>query len=404
LIDFVGSLANPWHTIFIPVWQITKTMQQNNSQKGKRWIKIVTITVATLILVRLILPVVVLFFANKSLANMKGYYGHIKDVDLALIRGAYRLDSIYMNKVDTVTLKQTPFFSSAHIEMSVEWKALIHGSLAGEVTLNSPVLLFTKDKVEPEVLIRDSTYLKELLNKSMPLKINRFEVINGTLRYRDEGSTPLVDIEMNETYIVAQNLHNSYDSTSQLPARIKGRANVYEGLLDFTMRLNPMADNPTFDMNLNLQNTNLIKLNDFFQAYAKVDVNKGVFGLYAEAAAKDGKFVGYLKPLINDLDVLGKEDREDNVLRKLWEGMVGSAGQVLKNQEEDQVATKINFEGTIENPDTSLWNTIANILGNAFVRALHPAIDNQINLNSVNEVKKKTFFQKVFGKKDNIKK
>lgn len=332
---------------------------------------------------------------------MKGYYGHINDVDLSIIKGAYRLDSIYMNKVDTATLKQTPFFSSAHIEMSVEWKALIHGSLAGEVILESPVLLFTKDKVEPDVLIRDSTYLKELFNKSMPLKINRFEVINGTLRYRDESSKPMVDIEMNETFIIAQNLHNSYDSTSQLPARIKGRANVYEGLLDFTMRLNPMADNPTFDMNLNIQNTNLIKLNDFFQAYAKVDVNKGVFGLYAEAAAKDGKFVGYVKPLIKDLDVLGKEDRDDNLFRKMWEGMVGTAGQVFKNQEEDQFATKINFEGTIENPDTSLWDTIANVLRNAFVRALQPAIDNQINLASVNEVtQKKTFLQKVFGKKD----
>lgn len=336
---------------------------------------------------------------------MKGYYGHINDVDLAIIRGAYRLDSMYMNKVDTVTLKQTPFFSSAHVEMSVEWKALIHGSLAGEVILESPMLLFTKDKVEPEVLIRDSTYLKELFNKSMPLKINRFEIMNGTIRYRDESSKPIVDIEMNKAYMVAQNLNNSYDSTSQLPAKIKGGASVYEGLLDFTLKLNPMADNPTFDMNLNIQNTNLVKLNDFFQAYAKVDVNKGMFGLYAEAAAKDGKFIGYIKPLINDLDVLGKEDREDNLLRKMWEGMVGTAGQVLKNQEEDQVATKIKFEGTIDNPDTSLWDTIANVLRNAFVRALQPAIDNQINLTSVNEVKeKKTFLQKVFGKKDDKKK
>ncbi|HPW61366.1 MAG TPA: DUF748 domain-containing protein [Cyclobacteriaceae bacterium] len=380
-------------------------MKQNKWQKSKRWGKIITITVATLIVVRLILPFVVLFFANQALANMKGYYGHINNVDLAIIRGAYRLDSMYMNKVDTVTLKQTPFFSSAHVEMSVEWKALIHGSLAGEVILESPMLLFTKDKVEPEVLIRDSTYLKELFNKSMPLKINRFEIINGTIRYRDESSKPIVDIEMNKAFIVAQNLHNGYDSTSQLPALIKGGASVYDGVLGFTLRLNPMANNPTFDINLNIQNTNLVKLNDFFQAYAKVDVNKGIFGLYTEAAAKDGKFIGYIKPLINDLDVLGKEDREDNLLRKMWEGMVGTAGQVLKNQEEDQVATKINFEGSIEDPDASLWDTIANVLRNAFVRALQPAIDNQINLTSVNEVKeKKPFLQKVFGKKDDKKK
>lgn len=376
-------------------------LNQNSWQRSKRWVKITTITLAVLILIRLMLPFLVLFFANQSLANMKGYSGHINDVDLFLIRGSYRLDSIHMNKVDTVTLKQTPFFSASHIELGVEWKSLIHGTLAGEVILRNPVLLFTKDKVEPEVLIRDSTFLKKMFHKSMPLKINRFEVINGTLRYRDESSKPVVDVELNNASLIAQNLTNSYDCTSQLPARIKGSANVYEGRLDFTMRINPMADNPTFDMNLNLQETNLVKLNSFFQAYAKVDVNKGIFGLYAEGAAKDGKFVGYVKPLIKDLDVLGKEDRKDNILRKLWEGAVGSVGQVFKNQEKDQVATKINFEGDIKNPNTSTWDTIANILGNAFIRALQPAIDNQINLASVNEVpEKKNFLQKVFGKKD----
>ncbi len=373
----------------------------NKSLKRTRRLKILTITLATLLLIRLALPYVVVFFANKSLANMKGYYGHINDIDLALIRGAYRIDSLHMDKVDTLTGKQTPFFSSQHIELSVEWRSLIKGSLVGEVTLESPVLLFTKDRVEPEILIRDSTYLKRMFKKSMPLKINKFEVLNGTVRYRDEGSKPVVDIEMNNVFILAQNLRNSYDSTTLLAAKIKGSANVYEGLLDFTMHLDPLANNPTFDMNLNMQNTNLVKLNSFFQAYAKVDVNKGVFGLYAEAAAKDGKFIGYVKPLIKDLDVLGKEDRDDNLFRKLWEGMVGTAGEVFKNQGEDQVATKINFEGNIKNPDTSLWNTIMNILRNAFVRALQPAIDNQINLASVDKAtkEKKTFLQKVFGKK-----
>jgi hypothetical protein len=380
-------------------------MEQTSWHKRIRWIKISTIALAVLIIFRITLPFIVLFFANRTLSNMKGYYGHIDRVHLSIIRGSYQLDSIYMNKIDTVTLKQTPFFSSMQAEFGIEWKSLIHGSLAGEVILESPVLLFTKDKVEPEILIRDSTFLKKIFNKSMPLKINRFEVTDGTIRYRDEGSNPNVDIEINNISLLAQNLTNSYDSISQLPARIKGSANIYEGILDFTMRLNPMADNPTFDVNLNLQNTNLIKLNNFFQAYAKVDVNKGIFGLYAEAAAKDGKFIGYVKPLIQELDVLGKEDREDNIFRKLWEGMVGSAGQVFKNQQEAQIATKIRFEGNIENPNTSIWDTLANILRNAFIQAIQPAIDNQINLDSVNELQeKKTFFQKVFKKKNSEKK
>jgi len=62
-----------------------------------------------IVVIRLILLYVVLHFANKSLAGMNGYYGHIDDIDLAIIRGACKIDSIYINKADTVTGKQTPF-------------------------------------------------------------------------------------------------------------------------------------------------------------------------------------------------------------------------------------------------------------------------------------------------------
>ena len=100
--------------------------------------------------------------------------------------------------------------------------------------------------------------------------------------------------------MLALNLRNSYDSVSLLPASLNATADVYEGLLSLNVKLNPLADNPTFDMNAEIKNTNLVKLNEFFQAYAKIDVNKGKFGLFTEVAAKDGKFKGYVKPLIQD--------------------------------------------------------------------------------------------------------
>ena len=375
---------------------------EKKPQRKKKLLKIIVTSILVLVVIRLILPFVVLRFANKNLASMKGYYGHIKDIDLSIIRGAYIIDSIYLNKSDSLTKKQTPFFSSESIDLSIEWKAIFKGSLVGELTFTNPFLLFTKDKVEPAALRKDSTDFKELLDDFMPLKINRFEVKNATLRYKDEGSKPPVDIEMINTYILAQNLRNSYDSSSLLPARIKASASIYEGTIDFNMKLNPLADVPTFDMNTELVNTNLVKLNEFFQAYAKVDVNKGTFGMYAEAAAKEGKFAGYVKPLIKDLDILGKEDRDDNILRILWEGIAGGLGKIFQNQDKDQVATKIPFAGDIKDPDTNIWYAVMNIMRNAFVQAIAPAIDNEINIASVDDPKKvkKTFLQKVFGKKD----
>jgi hypothetical protein len=145
-----------------------------------------------------------------------------------------------------------------------------------------------------------------------------------------------------------------------------------------------------------------VELNEFFQAYAKIDVNKGNFGLYTEVAAKEGKFKGYVKPLIKNLDVLGKEDRDDNIFRKTWEGIAGAAGEIFENQSEDQVATKIPFEGSLKNPDTNTWEALIQILQNAFIRAIQPSIDQEINIQTVDPPKKekKNFFQKLFRKKD----
>jgi hypothetical protein len=375
------------------------------STTKSRIIKILVVIIILLAIVRIALPHVLLYYANKSLSNMKGYHGHIEDIDLALYRGAYKIDSIYLNKVDSVSKNETPFFSSDHIDLSIEWKAIFHGSIVGELVFESPTLIFTKEKVEPSTLEKDSADFKDLLKGFMPLQVNRFEINQGMIRYADQGSTPPVDIAMTNVHVLAQNLRNSYDSTVLLPAKVNATASVCEGVLNFNMKLNPLADQATFDLNTELTDTNLIELNEFFQAYAKVDVNNGVFGMYAEAAAKDGKFTGYVKPIIKDLDILGKEDRDDNIFRKMWEGFVGAVGQVFKNQSKDQVATKVSFQGDFDNPNTDVLSAVFNVLRNAFIQALQPAIDNEINIMVVAkpDEKKPTFLQRVFGKRDDRK-
>jgi hypothetical protein len=375
-------------------------------RKKRRLLKALLIIVIVLVVIRLILPPVILHFANRQLASMDGYYGHIKDIDLALLRGAYKVDSIYLNKVDSVTQKQTPFFAASLVDMSIEWKALMKGSLVGNIKVNNGLLRFAKDKVEPKEVVKDSSSFKDMLDKVMPLQINRFEINNGRLEYVDDFSKPKVDIALTNAYVLALNLRNKYDSASVLPATVIANADVYEGKLSMKMKLDPLADDPTFDMNAELKNTNLVKLNEFFQAYAKVDVNKGKFGLYTEVAGKNGKFEGYVKPVIKDLDILGKEDRKDNVLQKAWEGLAGLVGKVFENKPKDQVATKIPFKGDLKGTDSNIWFAVSRILQNAFIQAIQPSIDNQISLATVGHTvkEKKTFLEKVFGKKDDDKK
>lgn len=335
---------------------------------------------------------------------MPGYYGHVNDIDLSIFRGAYVINHIFIDKIDSVSKKGTPFFSSERIDASIEWKPLLKGKLVGELQFFHPVLNFTKEKVEPGDLEKDTMTFRKLLKDLMPLRVNRFEVRNGEIHYVDSTSKPVVNIKMDDTYILATNLTNAIDtSPSGLPATVVANSNIYGGRLNFNMRIDPLAEKTRFDLNASLENTDLPELNDFFKAYAKVDISKGTFGMYTEAAAKDGKIAGYVKPIIRNLDVVGAEDRRDSFFRKAWEALAGTTADVFSNWSKEQFATKIPLEGRIDDPNTNVWTTIYELLKNAFFNALRPSLDEDINLASVDKVEpeKKNILQKIFGGKDN---
>jgi hypothetical protein len=96
---------------------------------------------------------------------------------------------------------------------------------------------------------------------------------------------------------------------------------------------------------------------------------------------------------------VGKEDRHDNVLRKIWEGVSDAVAELFENQRKETVATKIPLRGEIGDPKANILFAIIEVLQNAFVSALQPSIDRQINLRTVDrEQEKKGFLDKVFGK------
>lgn len=370
----------------------------------KRKYKILIGIGITLIVIRLILPSIVLHYANRTLARMDGYYGHIEDIDISLFRGAYVINEIYIDKIDSASGIQTAFFKSDKIDLSVEWSSVFKGSIVGELIFESPELIFTQEVVGLNDLKGDTSDFKTLLKDFMPLKVNRFEVNNGIVRYIDNTSKPKLNILLTDLHMVGFNLTNVTDPEIELPATMTATATVYEGKLNMNMKLNALAEEPNFDLNAELKETNLALLNDFFQAYGKFDVNSGVFGLYTEMAAKEGKFTGYVKPILKNLDVKGPEDRSDSFFSKLWESLVGVTGAVFKNQKEDQFATKVIIEGSFKDPKIKTLEAIWEVLRNAFIQAIIPEIDNEITIESVKSKKSRRSFKELFFKRKKNKK
>lgn len=366
---------------------------------GKWWVITILIIAILLIIIRLILSPVATKFANDFLGSkVPGYIGHVDCIHFALFRGAYQVEGMYLDKLDSATHKQIQFVEVKGIDLSLEWSALFHGKIVGKLFFDSPIVNFTKDKVEPSQVIKDTTTFKQLLDVGMPLDVDRVEIENGQVHYKDLNSSPLVDIFMDNIYVLAENLRNTVDPLQVLPSSIEANATVYGGKVDAKVNLNLLADNPTFELKAECKHLNLPDLNSFFKAYGKFTIDRGDFSVYSEIAAKDGGFKGYVKPLIKDLKVLGPDNKDEKMLTRLWEGILDAVAWIFKNKKEDQLATKIPLEGKFNDPKPNIGFIIYALLRNGWIQALNPALDYEININSVGVKDTRTPLEKFNGK------
>ena len=345
----------------------------------QRNVQILLVIAALLIAARVALPYAVKWYVNKTLDEMPEYDGRIGDVDMKLWRGAYEIESIDI--VKTGGDVPVPFFSSKRVQFSVEWKALFAGALVGEMILQSPIInLVNGPTPETTVVGIDKPWL-ELIKKLFPLDINRFEVIDGSLHYRDFYSRPKVNLEIDRIALLGTNFTNSRKLSKILVANIDmtGRA-FRQSDLRLTAKVDPSTERPTFDLNFKMQPVALTALNDFTRAYAKFDFEKGTLEVAAEIAVADGNLTGYIKPLFDGVAVIDLKENIQNPLKLVWEGAMGGLLRLFRNQPQNRFATKIPLSGSFDNPQASIFPTLGNILKNAFVRAFQSNIEDIIEL------------------------
>ena len=356
-------------------------MKKKISRKRKIVFIILGSFILILIALRIALPYILLKLVNKELSHIPGYTGHVEDIDVALTRGAYKIKRIKLEK--TGGKVPVPFFAADLVDLSLQWASLFHGRIVGKIEVDQPVLNFVKGPTEETSQTKIDKSWTDVVKKLMPLKLNKFEIVEGEIHYRDFHSKPKFDIYTKNVHILAENLTNAERNRQVLPSSVVASADVYGGRATASMKMDALAKWPTFDGKMTLVGMNLTNLNNFIDAFAKFDIKSGEISIYTEAAAKDGKIVGYTKPIIKDLKVLLPEKDKDKPLKVAYEAVVEAVAWVFKNHNKDQLATKVEFEGSIKKPDIDIWSVIGEVLKNAFIQALYPSLENSISLNSL---------------------
>jgi hypothetical protein len=342
-------------------------------KKSRRLVWALAALLLALVAARAALPLWLRGVVAEEIARVRGYQGGVRDVDLALHRGAFRLEGLDVEKRNGDG-KAVPFFAADRIDVSIDWQALREGVLVGEVELLRPRLDFTAGRPPTG----EETEWLERLEQLYPFAIDRVAVQGGRLRFRDPQRTPPVDVALRDVELEARNLTNRRDLSAARPARVALRARAQEsGRVASELELDPFAPQPDFRFDLELVSLQLSELDAFLRAYAGVDVERGTLDLFSEVAAKDGRFEGWVEPLLHDVDVLRIENESDEqgFFATLWEGLVGATAEALENQPEDQVATRIPLRGRFERPDVGVVEAIASLIRNAYVEALRPRME-----------------------------
>lgn len=350
--------------------------------------KIILTVVAGLLVIRAILPTGLTWYANKLLADSPDYRGHVEDIDLALWRGGFRAESVEIIKNDP---KSIPIVEISDLEVSIFWPALLTGRVLSEVRINQPVFQIydystpgsTKGKpLEPQLRSGVVT-LKSLL----PFRIQHLTVVNGSIYFRNEALQPPLEAGVSGMEASIRNINNYEDRKEPLyaTAKITGET-TGKGKLEMGLLFDPLNERPTFDLNLSTTGVELKALNSIFKSYGGVDFYRGTADLIVEVAAENGRFKGYVKPLLKNVEVFNakqdiKKDK-DGIFKIFWEAIVGTVEELLENQPKDQFATKIPIQGRLDAPGIDLFDAVNAVFRNAFVQAFMPWFDESVDIKS----------------------
>ena len=101
------------------------------------------------------------------------YDGHVGDIDIHLWRGAYSIDDIVI--VKTGAKRPVPFFSSRRVDLSVEWRSLLRGSIVAEAEFDGPEINLVQGKSKADSQLGEEENWNARLEEtvSVPLQHHR---------------------------------------------------------------------------------------------------------------------------------------------------------------------------------------------------------------------------------------
>jgi Domain of Unknown Function (DUF748) len=208
------------------------------------------------------------------------------------------------------------------------------------------------------------------------LRADRLSIVRSDVGFVNKVTNPDYRLYLANLEVHLTNFSNQLVEGTMV-AKVSGKF-MGSGQTVVGATFRPETDGPDFALAASIENTQVRAMNKLLRAYGDFDVVQGFFSVYTELRVKNGAVRGYVKPLFKELDVYdARQDREKNLFQKIYEGLVGGVSELLENVPRDEVATKTDISGRLENPQASTWQVLVNLIQNAFFQSILPGFEGQ---------------------------
>jgi len=348
-------------------------------RRARRWPRWAAIVVAglglALLAARVALPSFLKSAINRRLAAIPAYNGHVDAIGISLLRGAYTMHGLQLEKRDAAGLR--PFLNADVIDFSLVWSELFRGRVVSEIEAIRPRLNFVHAATPETSQLDFDRRWQDVINDLFPIEVTHFKAVDGELHFAAPLRDPPVDIFLRDLKVVVRGLRNRPDLNQgeALATVLVEGVTPGNGRLALSSELEPLAPDPRFHLKLKVDKLSLPAMNQFLLAYGNVDVSAGEFTGYLEMVARDQHYRGYFKPFFENLHFTSASDPTKPILSRVWEKLVAGLAQLVKNRDTDQVALRIPFEGDFGATRVETWESIRTLFRNGFIQALAEGLD-----------------------------
>jgi hypothetical protein len=330
------------------------------------------IIILVLIVFRMILPEILLKKTNQYLSEFSPtYYLHMKDLDISILRGAYRFEEV------TGKLKgdEKKFLSISTVDVSIAWRELFKGRIVTDIVTENLDFLFLKDMSKLASPKKDAKDIKETL---FPVKVESVDLKQARVVFEeypslsDASRLKIENINGRVTNLTPSK--NNPLSDFNLAASLQGSSEmVFIGGLNLTQT--PMS----WDVDVELKDFDISTLNAVLKRNLPLTFTKGRLDLYAEAKNDNKIIKGYIKPFIKDVDVVANSESFVGFKHFGIEILTAIGNLFLRESDTKSVATYLDFyyDGKF---NVSTGQGISNALEHGFKQKLKPGIEDKYHL------------------------